>query len=60
MICFRVTSLPSIGDHISHDGCVYQIITNVKNSGMKSLSKAKARYTTDAIYWEKEFYFELV
>ena len=60
MICFRVSSSPSICDTFSYDGRKYQLITNPKDAGMQGgLLRATGRYTNSDVCIEKVFYFEV-
>jgi len=59
MVCFQVSSLPSLGDYITYQGDKYQILGTPSNCGMRGLLKATGRYTTATTFWEKVFYFEL-
>lgn len=60
MICFQVALVPSIGDNFTYDGREYQLITVPKDAGMQGgLLKAVARYTTESVCWEKDFFFEV-
>lgn len=60
MICFRVSSAPSIADKFTYDGREYQLISNPKDAGMQGgLLMASARYTDADVCWEKMFYFEV-
>lgn len=61
MICFRVSSVPSLGDlFTTQDGREYQLISTPKDAGMQGgLLAANARYTNDSVCIEKVFYFEV-
>jgi len=60
MICFQVSSVPSIGDNFTYDGREYQLISMPKDAGMRGgLLKANARYTNADVCIEKSFYFEV-
>ena len=60
MICFIVSSIPSLGDIFSYDGREYQLISIPKNNGTQGgLLKSLARYTNANVCIEKEFYFEV-
>jgi len=61
MICFRVSSVPSLGDlFTTQDGREYQLISTPEDSGMQGgLLAATARYTNAHICIEKQFYFEV-
>jgi len=59
MICFQVSSVPSLGDVFTYNGGEYQIINNPQSCGMRGLLKAIGRYSTSTISWEKDFYFEI-
>jgi len=61
MICFRVSSVPSLGDlFTTQDGREYQLISTPKDAGMQGvLLAANARYTYAGVCIEKVFYFEV-
>jgi hypothetical protein len=60
MICFIVSSIPSIGDMFSYDGREYQLISNPMHAGMQGgLLKSTVRYTNANTCIEKVFYFEV-
>ena len=61
MICFFVSSVPSLGDlFTTQDGREYQLITTPKDAGMQGgLLASTARYTNANVCIEKQFFFEV-